>query len=818
MIQTTGHRYPGLFTPEHSLVFFDNRGKLQIKEAKLHPHMHSAILGGWLKAEFEPELRTKARVMMQADGHITKSKMIRFHFKKQRKIDRCIGFLAELGLGFRQHKCADGSTYISVKDAPDWLHQSKFFGPWCLNCNPEIFLAELHHWDGTKDRNGGTLYSSTVFANVEWVQTMAHLNNRRATIVEIKDRKENWSQAWSVFVGFDRSTRVRKRDFKDVPFAGEVYCAETASGAFLVRYLGIIYVTGNSSRRDAFGEGTNLHALSRRVRRIFIADPGKVLVNRDLAQAESYVVAYLANCQAYKDAHRAGNVHYHVLQKLWPGIVANKREAKDTPVPYNPDMSWYDQAKRIQHACLAPGHEVLTRSGWVPVESIGDAEEIAAWAPGLSLTWEKPSRWTRVLYDGDLVHFSGRNADQRVTPDHRLPMLNNGGLFYERRAEALPLNYGRLPVAGILVDGDESVSSPARARLVAATWADGNVRKIWTVFSLKKDRKKARLRELLAACGLEFRLWAENNRPGYEYIAIRETLRKRLGWDMLSWSLQARLAFLDELPFWDGSRDRGWRRVFNTDREGMEIIQAVAHISGFRARITKHGNPAPGHKQCWILYISKASQAEFSKLSTARTPFSGIVHCPTVSTGWFLVRHNGIVSVTGNSNYGQTAVGFARVAHVPVAEAKKSQAMYFAEFPEIPAWHGEVERQLTTFKCLTTPLGRIRHFLGRSWSHDTLKEAIAHVPQSTVSDINKIILWRIWKHLDPWLAEVLLEVHDSVLAQVPEARVPEFLEASGPLARVEIPVNGDLLVIGSSVGIGRNWGSWSKDNPEGLKE
>lgn len=275
-----------------------------------------------------------------------------------------------------------------------------------------------------------------------------------------------------------------------------------------------------SSRRDAFGEGTNLHALSRRVRRIFIADPGKVLVNRDLAQAESYVVAYLANCEKYKQWHRSGNVHMKAGEVMWPKNGLDKKAAKVTPVPFNPDITWYDLYKRRQHA----------------------------------------------------------------------------------------------------------------------------------------------------------------------------------------------------------------------------------------------------------------------------------------------------------GNYGQTAAGFSRIAHIPLAEAKRSALAYFAELPEIPAWHGEVERQLTTFKCLTTPLGRIRHFLGRSWSHDTLKEAIAHVPQSTVSDINKIILWRIWKHLDPWLAEVLLEVHDSVLAQVPEARVPEFLEASGPLARVEIPVNGDLLVIGSSVGIGRNWGSWSEDNPEGLKE
>lgn len=276
-----------------------------------------------------------------------------------------------------------------------------------------------------------------------------------------------------------------------------------------------------SSRKDAFNEGTNLHALSRRVRRIFISDPGYVFVNRDLSQAESLCVAYLARCASYKKAHFDGNVHHFVGSKLWPHLGLSKDAAKKTPVPFNPDIMWYDLFKRRQHA----------------------------------------------------------------------------------------------------------------------------------------------------------------------------------------------------------------------------------------------------------------------------------------------------------GNYMQTPHGFARTAHIPLAEAKKSDRLYFGLFPEIKEWHQEVRHVVQTFHRLTTPMGRVRQFLGRTWSDETIKEAVAHVPQSTVSDINKIILYRIWKKLDPRLAMCLLEVHDSNLDQVRERDVPEFLQVTEEMAKVPVEINGDEMIIGSEVSVGLNWGDYdAKKNPNGLRK
>src|SRR5207247_1704683 len=62
-----------------------------------------------------------------------------------------------------------------------------------------------------------------------------------------------------------------------------------------------------SSRASIYGSGTNLQNIpSRRkegehIRRMFISDPGKVLIVRDYSQAEVWLVAYLSECQKLID-------------------------------------------------------------------------------------------------------------------------------------------------------------------------------------------------------------------------------------------------------------------------------------------------------------------------------------------------------------------------------------------------------------------------------------------------------------------------------------------------------------------------------------
>lgn len=99
-----------------------------------------------------------------------------------------------------------------------------------------------------------------------------------------------------------------------------------------------------SSSQNCYKDGLNFFNLPREARRILVpSKPSRVMVNIDLKQAESNIVAHIAKDVAYIQAHQSGNVHTAVacdVLGLTPEEV--KAGGKDTGSPY-----W--RAKRLQH-------------------------------------------------------------------------------------------------------------------------------------------------------------------------------------------------------------------------------------------------------------------------------------------------------------------------------------------------------------------------------------------------------------------------------------------------------------------------------------
>lgn len=157
------------------------------------------------------------------------------------------------------------------------------------------------------------------------------------------------------------------------------------------------------------------------------------------------------------------------------------------------------------------------------------------------------------------------------------------------------------------------------------------------------------------------------------------------------------------------------------------------------------------------------------------------------------------------ANYGQTPRGMAHHIHSTIEEAKKLQIKYFEFFHEIRDWQLEIAQKLRIYHSLTTPLGRTRMFFGRTWDGSLIKEALAYIPQSLISQINKIILWRIWNGFDPDRAQILLEGHDSNLFQIKEGDT-ETIEEILARARVSVPIRGDVMETEVEANWGYSWG------------
>ncbi|MBM61949.1 MAG: hypothetical protein CL484_03235 [Acidobacteria bacterium] len=151
---------------------------------------------------------------------------------------------------------------------------------------------------------------------------------------------------------------------------------------------------------------------------------------------------------------------------------------------------------------------------------------------------------------------------------------------------------------------------------------------------------------------------------------------------------------------------------------------------------------------------------------------------------------------------------------IPVKEIISFQNNYFGAFPCIPEWHKETIHRLQSTGYLTHLFGRRRYFFNRLDDQNVINAAIAYCPQGmTGEEINRGML-NLWHHPD---VEFLVQVHDSILFQVPVDRVNELVPMALEALKVEIILKGGRpFHVPLEAETGYNWGKKSENNPLGL--
>ena len=162
-------------------------------------------------------------------------------------------------------------------------------------------------------------------------------------------------------------------------------------------------------------------------------------------------------------------------------------------------------------------------------------------------------------------------------------------------------------------------------------------------------------------------------------------------------------------------------------------------------------------------------------------------------------------SLVHGANYGIGHGRFAKLIGQPESRARELLNQYHTLYPCLQLWHRRVRDQVGKSRVMTTPFGRRRMFFGR-WSDDLVREAIAYVPQSTVGDLLNLGIIRCWNALPPeWT--ILLQNHDSVLAQVPidtpDMHIWKFFKH---YFEIPIEINGKWCKVPMDIAMGKNWG------------
>ena len=168
------------------------------------------------------------------------------------------------------------------------------------------------------------------------------------------------------------------------------------------------------------------------------------------------------------------------------------------------------------------------------------------------------------------------------------------------------------------------------------------------------------------------------------------------------------------------------------------------------------------------------------------------------------------------SNYGGQPKTLSDQSRLPLDLVQQFQPRYFRAFPSHLRWQEHVKQTLRSTGCLTSLLGRRRYFFGRRSDPDTLREAIAYDPQSSLRDIVSHALLKIWR---ADYVRIMMDDHDALTFMYPEEdedkiipRLMEDLVIPVPLA------GGRTLRIPYDVETGWNKGHYdATKNPNGLK-
>lgn len=264
-----------LLTPDHDVVYkwsFQKRfEKKKVSEFKSNASLIRIPVAGYKQGkrkQFTAE--DKLFIAIQADGSISSRYTgercgtipVQFSFSKQRKIDRLMDIISELGLTYvisykkvsNKYPNRKDQTLIKVyvpvawgasKEFTDWVDITRIDYEWGQNFIQELLLWDGHIPKGAPDGSG--LYSSANKKNIEIVQQVALLSGYSTAISTVVDsRKSTYKTMYRIFFSKKPYIACSKKLFRYTEqYDGNVYCVSVPSGAIVIRRNGKVSITGN---------------------------------------------------------------------------------------------------------------------------------------------------------------------------------------------------------------------------------------------------------------------------------------------------------------------------------------------------------------------------------------------------------------------------------------------------------------------------------------------------------------------------------------------------------------------------------------------
>lgn len=314
-------------------------------------------------------------------------------------------------------------------------------------------------------------------------------------------------------------------------------------------------------------------------------------------------------------------------------------------------------ANRTGRWCLTGDHEVLTFDGWKRLDE-WNGGVVACWHPNGEVVSFQKAEQVEFHYEGLMYEYNDKRISQISTPDHKMYVKRRyGGAWREDIVENMQVYRPSIPFTG--VRRTASGMEHERLRVMVMVQADGHYTEDGTIrLQFKKKRKIDRCKHLLRRASIPF-IMRDNAKTGVGTftVASRDVpLWLRIFKSKLygAWLFdESADVFFDELPHWDGYHSAANSIQYSTCcKQNADMVQAFAHISGRCAviKVKKRSEEHPNWKDSYVvdIWMTPGNCHEIRSKAEVSV-YSGKVYCAVTRTGYFLVRRNGRVWITGNS-------------------------------------------------------------------------------------------------------------------------------------------------------------------------
>jgi hypothetical protein len=318
--------------------------------------------------------------------------------------------------------------------------------------------------------------------------------------------------------------------------------------------------------------------------------------------------------------------------------------------------------------CLSGDTEFLTPNGWKRFDEFKQGDFVAEYNSETNQAeFRRPKDYVK-LPCSEFYHVKNeRGIDQLLSEEHTVlfdtrfapgkwqtisakDLVEKHNQLKDGFSGRIPSTFGAPGTQGVDLEDDE-------LRLMVAISADGHFpakAKARTCdITVRKDRKKYRLRQLLAKCDID---WEERNYTGRptetHFVFIAPEINKSLAKYFHADGHQLQIV-ADEFVHWDGCEDDYGGRIFSsTVKEDADFIQYALAATGVRATIAEVEYESKNWSRGYRVYANTGA----TKLSLRQAPkiekvpsADGYKYCFETTTGFFIARRNGRIFITGNS-------------------------------------------------------------------------------------------------------------------------------------------------------------------------